>query len=661
MALGQLLLTRIDAVMVISVLLAYLFYMWLSRRWNSVHTAFAVTLGLLMIQGAVYIVTLARAYFFDTAFARLQDYAVTALLSMPFLTPRLRHIYLTRPCSRIGLQPCPPVAGMPPPKSADWDFTRITIEILIVLLVIGGLFALRRWGRLSAFELLLRRLARPLFPAMAVGILVLGGYAYMIRPRIMNLAMLGELPNCLALTQLRAPSPTCLAIQGYIGAPIAIPPDIADQRYAIPLANLVRFGWYLSPIGVVLGIIGFALWWRRGVNRSSWLFLVLGLGMSIFWIRQTYGTSDQTYIYILRRYVPLVYPTFCLAIGYALVALARWIRPITNSAALSIAPSLLLVLGLIGFEVGTSWRTIYQHVEYDHALDKIGALAARFSPQDILIFRGGNRPDDGDLVATPLKYAFDRNAITIKSRSPDKYAAPLARYIARWRAQGRQVFLLLGQNGALGLPGFRLERIDQVQLSLQQLEELKSQKPHNIQQFQLGYTIYRLVDGTHSPAVASTVVTVDDYAAQVRGFHRSEQFQSTTAAWTEGNALLRLPWPDPAAVRSITLQLAGGKRPAALGPAHVCLSFRPELSFWLDDPAFSQEHGQFSPLGCFDLDESLRSYTVMLDPRSRPPSNTGTLLLRIESPSWIPAEHDSSQPDQRTLGVLFGGLRLFND
>src|SRR5258707_5282270 len=95
-----------------------------------------------------------------------------------------------------------------------------------------------------------------------------------------------------------------------------------SETIGIAQANLVRLGWYLSPLGVLLGVLGFALWWRRGLTRSSWLFLVVSLISAFFFLRLAYGTSDLTYIYILRRYMPVVYPAWSLGMAYALVALA---------------------------------------------------------------------------------------------------------------------------------------------------------------------------------------------------------------------------------------------------------------------------------------------------------------------------------------------------
>src|SRR5207253_6615292 len=85
------------------------------------------------------------------------------------------------------------------------------------------------------------------------------------------------------------------------------------EKIGIAQANMVRLGWYLSPLGVVLGVLGFALWWWHGLTRGSWLFLAVSLISAIFFLRLAYGTTDLTYIYILRRYMPVVYPAWSLS------------------------------------------------------------------------------------------------------------------------------------------------------------------------------------------------------------------------------------------------------------------------------------------------------------------------------------------------------------
>jgi hypothetical protein len=721
---GQLALTRIDFFLVAAPVLIYLFYMWLTRRGGSSQRWLGLGLWAMLIHAAVHIVLFARAYFFDTLFARLQDYALTALIALPFLTQPLRDVYLLRPCSRIAIQPCPPVKDMPPTTFTDWNYPRIAAEIIIVLVFILALLAVRRWGQplIRRAEQLVVRFAGPLLGLMAVTIGLVASYTYLIRPQILSRAAIVAIPSCLTPTNLRAPEGPCLALQGYIGAPIdapayidplmasivnlprqlsgrmnmslaacaelrasILPPD-ANRRTSVELrsdglvseaqlgaerwaqlqacdpyvlrdlfansqANLVRIGWYLSPLGVVLAVIGLALWWRQ-LNAASWLFLVVVLIGGAVFIRLTYGTSDQHYIYILRRYIPQVYPAFALGIAYALVRLA--LLASGRLAWISRGIALLLTIGLLGFNLATNLK-IYTHTEYAGALDQIGAIAAQIEPDAVVLLRGGaptfaSARDIPDNLATPLIYAFGRNAFTIKSAQPGNYAEQLATYIGHWQATGRPVYLLVGASGAVGLPGYTLEAIGPAELSLREFEQPTNQKPTNVQEYALSMRLYRVV-ATSQPQ-AFTAITADDYASQVSGFYRAEQLQGQQLAWTNGDALIRLPWPNQPI--SLTIQLAAGEtRPARLGPPQVCLSYRPEPRPWPEDPnapAFVGEQ-------CFRIEPTLNTYQFTIDPRGMAVPANQTLVLRIQSDTWIPIRDDPTQRDVRRLGVLVGEIR----
>jgi hypothetical protein len=409
LAFGQLALTRIEFFLVVGPLALYLIFIWLARRWTLPHTALLAGAGAMLLHAGLQIVFLARAYFFDTLFARLQDFALTAAVALPFLTPTLRQIYLLRPCSRLTMQPCPPIAGMPPTTDAPLNSTRIGAELLVVILIIIALIAVRRLNLIARLVSLLARLSRPLRLIAAVVVIVLGGYTYLIRPQILSLATITALPACLTPAQLTSPQGACLTLQGYVGAPIATPayvdplagwvdhlisiargrstppreacialrretlPPSADGRtmpevlrdglireadvapetlatlracdryvlrdlFGVAQANLVRLGWYLSPLGIALALAGLALMVYR-INATSWLFLVIAAVASVVFLRLTYGTSDQHYIYIMRRYVPHVYPAFAIGIAYAIVRLtpdlrlfADMLRSITRKA-----------------------------------------------------------------------------------------------------------------------------------------------------------------------------------------------------------------------------------------------------------------------------------------------------------------------------------------
>lgn len=487
-----------------------------------------------------------------------------------------------------------------------------------------------------------------------------------------------------------------IRLQGYVGAPIRLPvrlwyneyaamswwerltvdpatlpsePAPINDKYLIPLANFVRVGWYLSPLGIVLACVGYALWWRRGLGAGSWLFLAVAFIGTFFYVRQTFGTSDQHYIYILRRFVPIAYPALCLSIAYAIVswwrfandrrqaATSRSGRMIGNGLLGGAAAACLL---LLAFLLVTN-RPIVTHTEYAGAVAQLRELAGRFTPgRDVLLLRGGapifaQSRDVPDLVATPLRFAHGLDAFAVKSSTPGAYADALATQAAHWRARGREVYLLLSASGAsFALPGFTLEPVGSFTLDLPEFEQLTDQKPRNVSRLTLPFAIYRAVPAAPgSVASAAPPIGPLDFAAQVSGLYRPEfRAEGTLFAWTNGDAILRLPWGAGVATAELGLELGAGERPAHLGAARVCVSAQPEA------PLYPQTTGAPVTLGCLEVAGPPRRYTLRLDPAALPPAPGGTLLVYLESEPWVPAAEDARQHDERAVGVQLGAITL---
>jgi hypothetical protein len=404
---------------------------------------------------------------------------------------------------------------------------------------------------------------------------------------------------------------------------------------------------------------------------------VVGLLGTLFFVRDTYGTSDQSYIYILRRFVPVAYPAFSLSIAYALVALggATWADSQRRWSGLLrrvlpvVSAGLLLLLVLFFLWTG---RTIYRHVEYQGALHELDDVAAQFAPEDVLLLRGGAPTygqfrDIPDMVATPLRFGFDRNALVIKSSNPGAYADALAAQIRHWQAAGREVYLLLSASGGDALlPGFALEPAGAFSLRLPEFEQLTDQKPSNVALLNLSFAVYRVLDA-EQPGQSATLeppLHAYDFAAQVEGFYLPEHApdERLPYTWTNGNALLRLPWRQGNLPPVLELRVAGGERPAHLGAAHLCLALVPEPAAWAGSAAMAEYvDEQSTSLGCFNIRNEMDTYRVALDPQLVPESYTGNLLLRLESAAWVPAEQSPDRHDTRPVGVQFAEIKAGHD
>lgn len=599
LALGSVALTHAQFVFVLLPVAALLAWLWLARAWSSLYLWFLVPFAALLAHAAWHISRYSLGYFegiYHHVWKNaLRDWEQTALL---FLGPTL----------------------------------------LIALVGAGPLRA--RWLPLVA-DPRAQRAARWL---AALGAVALWLFLYVVRPGILRPGNLD-------------------AWNGYIGAPIT--PG--------PATGLVALGWYLSPLGMALTLAGLVLilLWRFEERIAA--ALCLAAPFMVLYLTGTY--TQGGYIYSLRRFVPLIVPLAAILAAYAVArggpllaaALRRPIlaRPL-QAAGLAIGTLLLLFLGY------TNLRLI-DHREYAGALDQVAALAGRVEPGDIMLFSGPR--DETPKLATPLRYLFGRETWVITTNLPN--GALLDAWIAQQEASGRTVHLLMSAGGGkLFLPNHRLVPADRITIALQQFETLETQKPFNRQNNQLGYTLYTvqpLAAGQNPLGTLPYLVAAgqaDEFAelgggGVTPGFYNVETATSTGAAegasvttyrWTDGQALLRIPWPGDGRPVTLRLTLGAGPRPASLPPAQVVVGLRPDAGSVDKDKT----------IATLTVGGDFAEYVVTIPANALGPTPDGTAVLSLGMPrtngkpapgaTWRPILYPietKNSADPRELHVRF--------
>lgn len=614
MALGLVGLVRVEFFFPWLLLLPYLACLFVARRFRQGHRLLLLGLGMLALHTLVLFVTHTRGYTLAIYYHRIQDWATLSWLAYPFLTPTLRLYW------GVSDTPRTPVLQQP------W---RLAAEVATLLLVLGILLFLRYMPGVSArLGRWLVRHRRALLACTAALFLLACAYLYLVRPGILKLELLHQPQGSLPL------------LEGYIGAPVPVG----------AAGNLVRVGWYFSPLGMALAAGGIAALLLRESSRRSHYLLLLGLFYLFFFNYEVFG--ENHHVYIMRRYIPMVIPFLSLAMAYALARLGKWGAPARERlresgyraalgwarAAVAAALAGLMVLYLV-----YTGLPFYRHNEYQGALAQVGALAARFRPEDVLVLIDDAR-DAPFTIATPLRYIFDRNAVVVMPQQPD--GAQIEAQIARWQAQGREVYLLVGNDGGrLFLPHLRLHPLDRFLLKVPEFEQLTTQKPHNAYSLEQAFGLY-LPEAWSGPgsSLGELPLEVDlgagGYIYQVGGFYSDEVApDGTSYCWTRGTAALRLPWPAEDALVTVTARLAGGRRPAEIGPASVTLS----LGQW----QAGDLRGEWQ-VGTAQLEETYTTRTFVLP--LCPVTEDQTVRLFLVSPTWKQADHGLGG-DVRPLGI----------
>ncbi|MCB8984069.1 MAG: hypothetical protein H6659_09600 [Ardenticatenaceae bacterium] len=200
--------------------------------------------------------------------------------------------------------------------------------------------------------------------------------------------------------------------------------------------NLLRLGWYLSPLGVWLGILGTCLLiWRA--DRRNAVMIGVGLLFSLLYLWRI--QTNPHHIYTMRRYVPVTLPFFIVAAAALIVWLAVWRKP------LSLVLGGLLALAWLG---GLGWlaRGFVTQVDYAGLIDQVAALSEQIGPDAVLIFNDPAPVGQGDFIGTPLEYLYGEHVFTVRDPAALDTAV-LAAQIDRWQAAGHDVYWLAVPDG----------------------------------------------------------------------------------------------------------------------------------------------------------------------------------------------------------------------
>ena len=585
-AFGQIALARADFIFYLAPIVPYLIYWRLSRGWRIEYSWFACGLVLMLALFLVHLFFFAFGYTFDLYHNVLID--LRRLWS-----PLLLGLYV----------------GLP----------------LIILLD-------RLQPRLAPVWLRVgRRLTRFSWLLMGLLVLAVGSYAiyhYLVGPWLPNLRADDAGRNL--------PQEVFTTWESYIGAPVDL-----GERY-----NLLRIGWYLSPLGMLLGVAGFLrLIWTR-LNAATGLFFGIFFVLTFIFLEESY--TDPHYIYTMRRYIAVTLPGLLLGAAWGCQFLWARLRPRLVGRVLGGAIS----AALITFFVYTS-QTIVRHVEASGAVSQLTELASRLPGKSVVLL--SNERDEPFVVATPMQYVFGIESFVINRGYPDVRNDVLDGMVERWRKQGYNVYVLMSANGGkLNLPNYSLKGEGAWAYDVPEFEQLLYQKPYNVSRSYLPWGLYSVEPKTASQRLPFHLdVGVMDYEWLVAGFYIQEEAEGDSSPWrwTGDHAILRLPLERTADGKTgaVTLKLrlrpetpVAGQAPARSEPVTVTLR--------LGETAI----GQITvPPGTGFAD-----YTLRIPAGVALENDKGNgALLHILSPTWSGRRAGISY-DQRALGIQIDSVDI---
>ncbi len=426
-----------------------------------------------------------------------------------------------------------------------------------------------------------------------------------------------------------------LAILAYFFWPQIGETNLASYWYAessIPLQNhlnLQRLAWYLSPLGVWLGIGGIV--WMIAVEpfRRSWVLLLVGLPFSILY---TYNIMNNPYhIYAMRRYVPIVVPFFAVGMAYFLWRVWQWS---TLGRRVALMLGLLLSIWLL-----YNGRAILTLVEYKGLVAQLERVTEQLEPGSILLFEDDVPVGTGNTFGTPLQYIHGFTVFDLQEEYIEN--GVLVQLMRGWKEIGYPVYWVLGSHPIGALPdNWVLEPAFATTFAYDRLETSYWHFPTHRFTQRTRLEFYRLVDVGREVCEPTYLLDVGSFDrwSLVGGFHGDEIVNDRSVRWTNGTALVNLPCLTVIDEVLVTVNVSLG---AVAGQP---LTSREVTLTWDGVPRGQAivAAGEFVEI----------EFQVLVTGDAGADS-----LLGIVSTPWIPAEHGLG-PDERELGVFVDEIRV---
>jgi hypothetical protein len=379
--------------------------------------------------------------------------------------------------------------------------------------------------------------------------------------------------------------------------------------------SFVRLGWFVTPLGLVLGLLGLLAVIREW--RRDWLFPVLvGVTVALFYFYKIRVYND--YFFALRRFVPVVLP---FVLGLAAFWICRVAR--RRGPPRWVAGALALVLAAAFLK--DTWP-LRRYRDWKEAVRFTADTARFFGPEDVVIFE---QPRSIHLLSLPLWALHGVNALELARFNPDP--ARLQHLVSAWRGRYRNIYFV--HTYSTDLCGLFLERVQERSFGTYEWERAWGRKPRGPEPRSFTFRISRVVppeDLQVPPLDEVDVGGSDD--VQVSGFHDKEGGGDRTYRWTGSCGSLYLPGARTAG--EVVVVAATGQRPAS-PPATVTVRLNG------------------TPLGTFVAGPAWEEHRFAL-----PAPPEGPPVLRLDVPSWRPGNVLPGSTDFRDLGVMVDRVRL---
>ena len=405
--------------------------------------------------------------------------------------------------------------------------------------------------------------------------------------------------------------------------------------------NLVRLGWYLSPLGLFLAFLGAILALRQVVLKGQVRPLPLLLLLAAFLL--FYGYKSRAFpdnYWVIRRYAEVAIPAMLILAGMAVQRLYRVASAHPRLGARSPSRRFLLQacgLGVLAAMVATqtaaAWP-FFRQGELGGSWRQMAALATRTKEADVILFEHGPAQD---FFLGPLRNMFGQTVLPLAHYQPDP--ASFERVVGELLAEKKRVFLISCEEWtSLDSSKYLFEPKERFYFASDLVEQTFERLPEKMQEVHYSLQIYEVKPRPQGgPKTYQALISHSNFGYASEGFHQSEFGEGGNAyRWSQGNA-------------SVEMSEIDGSYPAVL----IARLARPDMGAATESPVSIRFNGQ--DLGAVQLSRKFKDYRIPIgrSQLARGERNRVEFLSRSFSPSALQGWEDT-----RDLGFMLDCVKL---
>jgi hypothetical protein len=230
---------------------------------------------------------------------------------------------------------------------------------------------------------------------------------------------------------------------------------------------------------VALGVLGIALIVHKRINGRTWALVSIGIFFSILFLYNS--LNNPHHVYVMRRYVPAVIPTFAIGAAYVILRLANW-RPVGRVLAI------VLFTAQVSLMLYTNW-TMVRQVDRQGVILQFHSLSAQIPPDAIVLFNDDQPVGTAGVLGTPLAYLDGKTVLDLQEDRLD--LDRLGQLIQGWIAEERPVVIVNGSSPASGLcDRWQCRSLGTTQISFRVLETSYKHRPTAIIPIQYSLDVF---------------------------------------------------------------------------------------------------------------------------------------------------------------------------